>query len=54
MTHLANSGHPGGSLSSLDFYLVLYAHSNLDSTDPWKHDRDRIVGLSAHLQRLRN
>ncbi|MEM7260772.1 MAG: transketolase [Planctomycetota bacterium] len=48
MTHLASSGHPGGSMSSLDFYLVIYAHANLDPADPWMHDRDRIVVSHGH------
>ena len=48
MTHLAASGHPGGSLSSLDFYLVLYAHANIDSRDPWGENRDRIVVSHGH------
>ncbi len=48
MTHLANSGHPGGSLSSLDLYLVIYAHSKLNPEDPWMHDRDRIVVSHGH------
>ncbi|MCA8961530.1 MAG: transketolase, partial [Planctomycetes bacterium] len=48
MTHLADSGHPGGSLSSLDLYLVLYSHCRLDPADPWMHDRDRIVVSHGH------
>ena len=43
MTHLANSGHPGGSLSSLDIYLVIYSHASIDALDPWNDGRDRIV-----------
>ncbi|MEM7168510.1 MAG: transketolase [Planctomycetota bacterium] len=48
MTHLANSGHPGGSLSSLDFYLVMYAHANIDPQRPWFEERDRIVVSHGH------
>ncbi|HIA27125.1 MAG TPA: transketolase [Planctomycetes bacterium] len=48
MTHLANSGHPGGSLSSLDLYLVTYAHAEIDPTDPWREGRDRIVVSHGH------
>ena len=29
MTTLAGSGHPGGSMSSIDFYLVLYSYANV-------------------------
>ncbi len=31
MTTLANSGHPGGSMSSIEIYLTLY---NLAKVDP--------------------
>ncbi|MGE3166725.1 MAG: transketolase [Planctomycetota bacterium] len=48
MTHLVDSGHPGGSLSSLDFYLVLYAHANIDPKNPWQPNRDRIVVSHGH------
>lgn len=48
MTHLAASGHPGGSLSSLDFYLLIYSHANIDPRDPWKPDRDRVVVSHGH------
>ncbi len=48
MTHLANSGHPGGSLSSLDFYLWIYAHANIDPQQPWKAGRDRVVVSHGH------
>lgn len=48
MTHLANSGHPGGSLSSLDLYLWIYAHANIDAKDPWMAGRDRIVVSHGH------
>ena len=30
MTRLAGSGHPGGSISSLDAYLVLFSHLSPD------------------------
>ena len=48
MTTLAGSGHPGGSMSSIDFYLVLYAYANThpqSSSDP---NRDRIVISHGH------
>ncbi|MFQ5654816.1 MAG: transketolase [Planctomycetota bacterium] len=48
MTHLAASGHPGGSLSSLDLYLVLYSHARIDRRQPWASDRDRIVVSHGH------
>lgn len=48
MTHLAASGHPGGSLSSLDFYLWIYSHARIDPADPWNPGRDRIVVSHGH------
>src|SRR4030066_2528602 len=48
MTTLAASGHPGGSMSSIDFYLVLYSYANVhpqSSSDP---DRDRIIISHGH------
>ena len=55
MTRLAGTGHPGGSMSSLDLYLVVFSHANLKG-----EDRDRIVishghtspGVYASLARL--
>src|SRR4030043_470705 len=43
MTTLAGSGHPGGSMSSIDFYLVLYSYANIDPKNPDDPGRDRIV-----------
>ncbi len=43
MTHLAGSGHPGGSISSLDIYLTLFSCVNLNGKD-----RDRIVVSHGH------
>jgi transketolase len=34
MTTLAQSGHPGGSLSSLEMYLILYYFANIRPDDP--------------------
>ncbi|HIP92517.1 MAG TPA: transketolase, partial [Thermotoga sp.] len=34
MTYIAKSGHPGGSMSSVDIYLVLYSYANLSPKDP--------------------
>jgi transketolase len=48
MTTLAGSGHPGGSMSSIDFYLILYSYANIhphSSSDP---NRDRIVISHGH------
>jgi transketolase len=43
MTTLAGSGHPGGSISSLDIYLVVFSCANLKS-----EPRDRIVVSHGH------
>ncbi len=43
MTRLAGTGHPGGSMSSLDLYLVVFSHANLTGKD-----RDRIVISHGH------
>ncbi len=48
MTTLANSGHPGGSMSSIDIYTILYGLSNVYPDDPFKKDRDRIVISHGH------
>jgi len=48
MTTLAASGHPGGSMSSIDVYVVLYSCANVDPKNPRKKDRDRIVISHGH------
>ena len=48
MTTLAASGHPGGSMSSIDIYAVLYGFCNVDPSNPFKQDRDRIVISHGH------
>jgi transketolase len=48
MTTLARSGHPGGSMSSIDFYLVLYSYANVHPQSPSDPNRDRIVISHGH------
>ena len=48
MTTVAASGHPGGSMSSIDIYAVLYGFCNLDPKNPFKPERDRIVVSHGH------
>jgi transketolase len=48
MTTLAASGHPGGSMSSLEMYLTLYACARVFPGDPHNPDRDRIVISHGH------
>lgn len=46
---LANSGHPGGSLSSLDALMTIYQCANLDGTNPTDPLRDRVVISHGHI-----
>jgi transketolase len=48
MTTLAGSGHPGGSMSSIDLYLVLYSYANVHPESPSDPNRDRIVISHGH------
>ena len=48
MTTLAKSGHPGGSMSSIDIYLVLYFCANIEPGNPYYPERDRIVVSHGH------
>ncbi|RKX70513.1 transketolase [candidate division WOR-3 bacterium] len=60
MTTLAGSGHPGGSMSSLDIYLVVFSFARIEPNNLGDPERDRIVishghtspGLYAALGRL--
>jgi transketolase len=49
LTSLAGSGHPGGSLSSLDALLVLYTCMNHKPSDPEWDARDRVVVSHGHI-----
>ncbi|HPH61327.1 MAG TPA: 1-deoxy-D-xylulose-5-phosphate synthase N-terminal domain-containing protein, partial [Candidatus Syntrophosphaera sp.] len=49
MTTLAASGHPGGSMSSIDLLLALYNVIRHDPSAPQKPDRDRIVVSNGHI-----
>jgi transketolase len=48
MTTLAGSGHPGGSLSSIDLYLALMECATLHPEQPHHPDRDRILVSHGH------
>jgi len=48
MTTLAKQGHPGGSMSSIDIYIMLYSFANVDPKDPYNPERDRIVISHGH------
>ena len=48
MTTIAGSGHPGGSMSSVDIFLTLFSYAHVS---PGKHDdptRDRIIVSHGH------
>ncbi len=49
MTTLASSGHPGGSMSTLDILLILYKYANVFPDEPQRPDRDRIVVSHGHI-----
>jgi transketolase len=48
MTTVAASGHPGGSMSTLEIYLTLYHMARVDPKNPYRDDRDRIVISHGH------
>jgi transketolase len=48
MTALSASGHPGGSMSSMEVYLLLHHFAHLHPGDPAWPGRDRIVVSHGH------
>ena len=48
MTSVAASGHPGGSMSSMETYLTLYRFANLRPADPCWAGRDRVIVSHGH------
>jgi len=49
MLYLANSGHPGGSLSAVDALVALYfKHMIYDSKNPCDKKRDRFILSKGH------
>lgn len=49
MTTLAGSGHPGGSMSTIDILLTLYHMINVDAKNPQMAERDRVVISNGHI-----
>jgi len=49
MTTLSASGHPGGSMSSIDFLTVLYKLINIDPKKSKDENRDRVVISHGHI-----
>lgn len=47
-TSVAASGHPGGSMSSIELYTVLYAYARIKPREPRWPQRDRIVVSHGH------
>ncbi|MCD6317577.1 transketolase [Candidatus Aerophobetes bacterium] len=49
MIYIAQSGHPGGSLSAIDIITVLYFHHmRIDPSNPLWEDRDRFILSKGH------
>lgn len=49
-THAAGTGHPGGSLSAIDFLTYVYNEElRVDPKNPAKEDRDRFVLSKGHV-----
>lgn len=48
-TSLASSGHPGGSLSTLDLLLTTYGCISHKADEPLWEDRDRVVMSIGHV-----
>ncbi len=49
MTTLAKSGHPGGSMSMIDFLLTLYHMIDIEPDNPHWQNRDRVVMSAGHV-----
>lgn len=49
MTTIAGSGHPGGSLSSIDMLVVLWSYANVTPETVDAPGRDRIVISHGHI-----
>ena len=50
MIHAAGSGHPGGSLSSVEILAALYFNIlRIDPADPENSDRDRFILSKGHI-----
>ncbi|UCD20287.1 MAG: transketolase [candidate division WOR-3 bacterium] len=48
MTTVAGSGHPGGSMSSIDIFLTLFSHARISVKTSSERDRDRIIVSHGH------
>ena len=52
MVQRANSGHPGGPCSSMDFAYLLHRRHLVYSRDPGWRDRDRFILSGGHMSTL--
>ena len=48
MTTVASSGHPGGSMSSVDIFLTVFSYASISPKDPFNPSRDRIIVSHGH------
>lgn len=46
---LAGSGHPGGSLSTLDALMTIYANANITPDNVASPERDRVIVSHGHI-----
>lgn len=49
MTTLSGSGHPGGSMSSIDLLISLYHLIRHDPKNPQLPERDRVIVSNGHI-----
>ncbi len=49
MTYVAKSGHPGGSMSSLEILLSVFKFAKVSAKNPYDQLRDRIVVSHGHI-----
>ncbi|EKD26370.1 MAG: hypothetical protein ACD_79C01236G0003 [uncultured bacterium] len=48
-TSLAGCGHPGGSMSSINFLLLLYSIANISPQNMTSPQRDRVIVSHGHI-----
>jgi len=49
MTTIAKSGHPGGSMSTIDLMMMLYGMINVNPVHPNDENRDVVVVSNGHI-----
>ena len=49
MTTLSASGHPGGSMSSIDFVMMRLNMANIDPKKPKWEEKDRVIISYGHI-----